>query len=82
MEVENKNIDSMIKWYVEHQENLSLIGKKSRGKWKVKPEAKIMHDLTDEEMKQFQEGMNKALKEQEEKFNVGGKNERIDETLT
>lgn len=62
LEVQNKKVEAMVKWYMQHQDNLTLIGKKIRGKWRVKPEVKIMHELTDLEAKDFQDKLNEEMK--------------------
>lgn len=65
---ETKKTDTMAEWYMKNQESLLLIGKRSRGKWKLKPEVKIMHGLTDSELKDFQQSLNEKFKVQEEEM--------------
>jgi predicted RNA-binding protein Jag len=60
--VQNRKVDHMIEWYIQHPENLDIIGKKIRGVWKVKPELRLIHDLTETETKDFQEKLNDRLK--------------------
>lgn len=63
MEVETKKVDTMVEWYISNQDNLTTIGKRYRNKWKVKPEVKIMHDLSDLEAKDFEQKLNQKMKE-------------------
>ncbi len=60
---ENIKVDSMVKWYLEHQENLTIIGKKQKGKWIVKKQFKDMHDLSQGETHDFEVKLNKAMRE-------------------
>ncbi len=61
MGVKNNKIELMVDWYVKHQDNLNVIGRKIRDKWIVKPEVKKMHDLTVDEAKEFQSELNKRI---------------------
>jgi hypothetical protein len=63
--LESKKISSMVDWYTEHIENLSLIGKRYKAGWKILKEARQMHDMTSEEVKSFELALNKKLKEME-----------------
>lgn len=63
LDIQNKKVEVMANWYIEHQENLNLIGRRIRKKWRVKPEVKLMHDLTDQEVKDFQDKINERMKE-------------------
>lgn len=63
MQIGSAKVDAMVNWYVKNQENLNLIGKRFRGKWKVKPEVKVMHELTDSEGKEFESKLNERMKE-------------------
>jgi len=58
---QSKKIDVMIKWYSENITNLQMIGKKHRGKWKVKPEFREMHELSKEEAQNFETRLNEEL---------------------
>ena len=60
---ENIKVDSMVKWYLEHQENLTIIGKKQKGKWKTKKQFRDMHDLSQGETHDFEIKLNKSLRE-------------------
>jgi predicted RNA-binding protein Jag len=63
MEVTNKKVTAMVEWYMKNQEQLNLIGKRVRGKWKVKPEVKVIHELNDMEAREFQDKLNESMKE-------------------
>jgi len=62
LNLENKKIEGMIKFYSDHPESLKKVGTRSRGKWKVNPEFKDMHDLNKDEVKAFSEGLDLQLK--------------------
>jgi len=61
-DLENKKVKGMVKWYIENPESLTHIGKRYRGKWKVKPDIKLIHDLTDSEAKDFETKLNEGMK--------------------
>lgn len=61
-EVSNK-INLMVEWYLKHSDSLSLIGKRFKGKFKLKPNIKEMHELTELEVNEFQKKLNEKLKE-------------------
>jgi hypothetical protein len=61
MGVGESKILEMVKHYAEHPENLYLIGKQTRGKFKVNESFKSMHNITPNEVKQFQELLSKAI---------------------
>lgn len=61
--IEGVKVSSMIDWYAKHPDSLSLIGKFWGGKWRVKPQAKEMHELSGDELKQFQDGLNNKLRD-------------------
>jgi len=63
LDLKNNKVNTMVDWYMEHQDNLNIIGKRYRGKWKVKPEVKEMHDLSDLEAREFEEKLNKKMKD-------------------
>lgn len=56
-----KKIDAMVSFYTEDVERLGLIGKRLRGKWRVKKEVQEMHGISLEEVKIFESKLNKAL---------------------
>lgn len=61
LDVGNPKVDAMVKFYIEHPENLRLIGKRSRNKWKLTSNVIAMHDLTKKEFADFQFKLNDAL---------------------
>lgn len=60
---EGQKVEVMLKWYLEHPENLSKIGRQFRGKWKLRPEVKNMHELSLGEALEFETKLNERLKE-------------------
>jgi hypothetical protein len=50
----NRKIESMVDWYVKHPDQLALIGKRYRGKWRLREEFGTMHELTKDEKKNFE----------------------------
>lgn len=58
---ENKKVDTMVGYYTQDQERLSQIGKRLKRKWKIRPEFKAMHELTDQELKLFESKLNDAV---------------------
>ena len=79
LQIGSGKVNAMVDWYIKNQENLNLIGKRIRGKWRVKPEVKVMHELTDSESKNFETKLNEKMqklnmlgeKKPEEKENAG-----------
>jgi len=63
LEVINRKVDAIAQFYSDHPENLHLIGKHIRNKFMVKPEVKVMHDLTDQEVIELQEQLTEKLRE-------------------
>lgn len=63
IEDQDSKIHAMTEWYLNNPESLNLISKSYRGKLKIKPEIKVMHDLTDTQVKQFEEKLNEKFKE-------------------
>ncbi len=63
LEIGNEKLETMVDFYSTHTENLTIIGKQRKNKWLLKPEVKKMHDLTDQEVKTFQDQLNEKLKE-------------------
>ena len=62
VDLSSKKVETMVEWYMKNQDSLTLIGKRYRGKWKLKPEVKLMHGLTDQEVKDFDEKLNQQMK--------------------
>lgn len=62
VEAVNAKVDAMVKFYSENTDSLMLIGKRRKTRFVIKPEVKIMHDISDLEFKEFQEKINIALK--------------------
>jgi hypothetical protein len=60
---QNNKVTMMVEWYTKNIDNLNLIGKRYRGKWKVKKEVQEMHDLNSDELKMFEIKLNETLKE-------------------
>lgn len=61
--MEERKVDTMVKWYTENLDNLKLIGKQVRKKWKLKDEFKDMHDLTRTEVSIFEKKLTEKLKD-------------------
>lgn len=61
---ESNKINAMVDWYSSNSENIHLIGRRYKNKLRVSLEFKEMHELTDNEVKQFELQINEALKEQ------------------
>ena len=59
---ESKKIEAMVEYYTKHTDNLQMIGKQSRGKWKLQPNARDMHGITKEEASMFEGKLNEKLK--------------------
>lgn len=60
---ETKKISAMVDYYTRNPDNLSIIGKRYRGAWKLTPQAKEMHALSDDECKRFETQLNMRFKE-------------------
>jgi len=56
-------ISTMVEWYASHQESLSFIGRRGKKGFKLKPGFTKMHDLNQQEVKDFKVGLEKALKD-------------------
>ena len=65
----------MVDWYIKHPETLNKIGRQFRGKWKLRADTKILHDLGQGEALDFETRLNEKLKKQQE-IAQGGENER------
>lgn len=61
----NAKIESMVDYYSQSNDLLSVVGKQWRGKWIVKPQIKKMHDLSPDEVKTFQDRLNEKVKSME-----------------
>jgi hypothetical protein len=59
--VMNQRIDGMVKWYLERPDELSSIGKRHKGNWKLKPEFRAMVGISVEEAEKFEEILNKEM---------------------
>lgn len=62
LEEGDAKIKAMIKFYTGSLERLESIGKRSRGKWRVNKDFEKMHDLSRDEVKKFQDGLNEQIK--------------------
>ena len=62
---DDPKVSLMIDYYMKNPDNLRLIGKRWRGKWKLKKEAALMHSLSEPEIKEFQNGLNDRFKQME-----------------
>ena len=61
--LQNTKIIAMLQYYTEDLERLRAIGKRtSKGKWKLKKEVKEMHDISEDEFRQFEKLLNDKLK--------------------
>jgi len=54
-------VDSMVEWYLKHSENLGIIGRQIRGKFRLHKGFKESHDLTPQEAKSFVTKLNNEL---------------------
>jgi len=54
-------VNSMVEWYIDHPDQLNLFIKRSRGKISIKPGFKKMHDLSNEEAREFKERLLEKL---------------------
>lgn len=63
LEDTNKKIQAMVDFYIQTPDNLNLIGKRVKGRWKLKPQFRQMHDLNEFEVKQFHDKLNDAMKD-------------------
>jgi hypothetical protein len=60
---ENSKIVGMVKWYVEHPEELNSVGKLRGGRFVLEKKFNEMHDLTNKEKLEFVKGLQRELKE-------------------
>lgn len=59
---QSRKVESMVEFYVKNPDNLNVIGKQYRGDWKLRPEAREMHDLSKGEAQRFEKLINEAMK--------------------
>lgn len=59
--IESEKIEAMIAYYKKWPDQLSAIGKRYRGKWKVTPEGAEIHGLSKVEAQNFERRMNEAM---------------------
>lgn len=59
---ESEKVNAMVSHYIRHPEQISTIGKRFRGSWRMKKEAREMHNLNREEAKIFEQMMSRELK--------------------
>lgn len=59
--VVNQRIDTMVKWYMDRPDELGSIGKRYKGKWRLKPDFKEMVGITTEEAVRFEEILDKSM---------------------
>lgn len=58
-----KKVDVMVDWYIQHPDSIPKIGRQVRGKLKLRPQFREMHELTPSEARDFQNKINERLKE-------------------
>lgn len=56
-------VEGIVAYYIEHPELISTIGKRSVRGWKLRKEARNLHDFSIDEERSFQSLLNKRLKE-------------------
>lgn len=61
--LENRKVEAMVDYYMRNPDNLVAIGKRYRGKWKLSPEAREMHDLSKPEAVRFEDMIDTRMKE-------------------
>lgn len=59
---ESNKLSVMVDFYTKNSDNLTLIGKRYKNGYRVKPEIRDMHDLSKAEVVRFQEMLNDKLK--------------------
>lgn len=62
-DIQSDKVKTMVDWYITHQDSLTLIGRRGKRGFKLKPDFKKMHDLSTQEQKDFKEQLDSALKE-------------------
>jgi hypothetical protein len=60
---ESKKVESMVLWYMGHEENLPLIGKMVHNKYKLKTDFREMHNLSEKEAQEFEIKLVEKMKE-------------------
>lgn len=60
---ESKKVETMLKWYLDNPDSLNKIGRRYRGKWKLLPNVREMHELTLGESVEFEDKLNQSMKE-------------------
>lgn len=58
---QNEKVEKMLEYYAKNVENLHLVGRQLRGKWRLHPDARKMHDLTEPEAEKFERLINERL---------------------
>lgn len=59
----SQKIEAIVKFYSDNPESLALIGRRWHGKFKLKPEARQIHELTKAEANRFETLLNEKFKE-------------------
>lgn len=59
----NNKIGAMVEWYSQSPDRLADCGKRFKNQWKIKPEMKELHNLTEQEVRTFETSLNKRIKE-------------------
>lgn len=62
-DLQSDKVKIMVNWYLKHQDSLSLIGRRGKRGFKLKPDFKKMHDLDAQEIEDFKNELNKGLEE-------------------
>ena len=60
----SEKVEKLVEWYVSHPENLNLVLEKKRGKLKLNKNVELIHSLTKEEKKEFEQKLIRALVKQ------------------
>lgn len=59
--IQTDKVKDMLDWYEDKPDALASIGRRFRGKWKLRPDAVSMHQLTKFEAERFEDSLNKRL---------------------
>lgn len=62
--LENDKVGGMLKYYLQNPDLISSIGRTLRGKWRLKPEVRAVHDLSAREAEIFELKLHKELEKQ------------------
>lgn len=54
MGMESEKVEAMVSYYKKHPDQITTIGKRYRGKWKMTKESREMHDLSRGEVERFE----------------------------